>query len=95
MGTYLPPIEQPHGLIQTIVYFMSKKQFGKVPTPVKVVYSVFDAKRPLNRLFLAPVSRGSDICELALALLSIGVLTLGAPAGSSSLGISGRLESET
>jgi len=39
MGTYLPPIEQPHGLIQKIVYSMSKKQFGKVPTPVKVVYS--------------------------------------------------------
>ena len=39
MGTYLPPIEQPQGLIQKIVYSMSKKRFGKVPTPVKVVYS--------------------------------------------------------
>jgi len=39
MGTYLPPIEQPHGLIQRIAYSMSKRQFGKVPTPVKVVYS--------------------------------------------------------
>jgi alkylhydroperoxidase family enzyme len=37
MGTYLPPIEQPHGLIQKIAYTMSKKRFGKVPTPVKVV----------------------------------------------------------
>lgn len=39
MGTYLPPIEQPQGLIQKIAYKMSKKRFGKVPTPVKVVYS--------------------------------------------------------
>ena len=39
MGTYLPPIEQPQGLIQKIAYTLSKKQFGKVPTPVKVVYS--------------------------------------------------------
>src|SRR5215469_6613458 len=39
MATYLPPIEQPRGFIQKIAYSMSKKQFGKVPTPVKVVYS--------------------------------------------------------
>jgi len=39
MGTFLPPIEHPSGFINKIVYAMSKKQFGKVPTPVKVVYS--------------------------------------------------------
>jgi alkylhydroperoxidase family enzyme len=39
MGTYLAPIETPKGFIQRIAYSMSKKQFGKVPTPVKVVYS--------------------------------------------------------
>ena len=39
MGTFLPPIEKPLGLIQKIAYSMSKKQFGKVPTPVKVVYA--------------------------------------------------------
>jgi len=39
MGTYLAPIETPKGFIQKIAYSMSKKQFGKVPTPVKVVYS--------------------------------------------------------
>ena len=39
MGTFLPPIEQPSGLIQKIAYSMSKKQFGKVPTPVKVMFS--------------------------------------------------------
>ena len=39
MATFLPPIEQPSGLIQKITYSMSKKQFGKVPTPVKVMFS--------------------------------------------------------
>ncbi len=39
MGTFLPAIEQPRGLINKIAYWMSKKQFGKVPTPVKVMYS--------------------------------------------------------
>jgi len=39
MATYLPPIEQPRGLIKRLAYSFSKKQFGKVPTPVKIVYS--------------------------------------------------------
>jgi len=39
MATFLPPIERPGGLINKIVYSLSKKQFGKVPTPVKVVYA--------------------------------------------------------
>lgn len=39
MSTYLAPIEQPRGFVKKIAYSMSKKQFGKVPTPVKVVYS--------------------------------------------------------
>lgn len=39
MGTYLPPVEHPQGFINKLVYSFSKRQFGKVPTPVKVVYS--------------------------------------------------------
>ena len=39
MGTFIPPIEQPRGFINRLVYSLSKKQFGKVPTPVKVVYA--------------------------------------------------------
>ena len=39
METFLHPIEKPQGLIKKLVYFASRKQFGKVPTPVKVVYS--------------------------------------------------------
>lgn len=39
MGTFLSPIEKPHGISNKIAYSLMKKQFGKVPTPVKVVYS--------------------------------------------------------
>ena len=36
MDTFLPPIEKPEGLIKKLVYAMTRKEFGKVPTPVKV-----------------------------------------------------------
>ncbi len=36
MATYLPPIEKPRGLIMKLVYFVSRRQFGKVMTPIKV-----------------------------------------------------------
>lgn len=39
---FLPPIETPNGFIKKMVYAMSRKQFGKVPTPVKV----FAARMP-------------------------------------------------
>jgi alkylhydroperoxidase family enzyme len=39
MDTYLAPVEQPQGLAIRMAYAMAKRQFGKVPTPVKVVYS--------------------------------------------------------
>jgi alkylhydroperoxidase family enzyme len=39
MATYLAPIERPQGLLKKIVYALSRRQFGKVPTPVKVVYA--------------------------------------------------------
>jgi len=39
MDTFLPPIEKPKGLIKKFAYAMARRQFGKVPTPVKVVYS--------------------------------------------------------
>ena len=34
--TFLPPIERPHGLILKLAYFFTRRQFGKVLTPVKV-----------------------------------------------------------
>jgi alkylhydroperoxidase family enzyme len=33
---FLTPIEKPKGLIMNLVYAMSRRQFGKVPTPLKV-----------------------------------------------------------
>jgi alkylhydroperoxidase family enzyme len=39
MGPYLSPIENPPNLFTKIAYAMTRRQFGKVLTPVKVVYS--------------------------------------------------------
>lgn len=33
---FLAPIERPHSLVMRVVYAMTKKQFGKVLTPLKV-----------------------------------------------------------
>lgn len=43
METFLPPIENPPGLLMKLVYFMAKRRFGKVVTPLKVV----SARMPL------------------------------------------------
>jgi alkylhydroperoxidase family enzyme len=43
MDTFLAPIENPHGLMMKLVYAMTRRQFGKVLTPVKVV----SARMPL------------------------------------------------
>lgn len=40
----LPPIEKPRGLMLKLVYAMSRRQFGKVMTPLKV----FVARMPLG-----------------------------------------------
>lgn len=44
MDTYLAPIETPRGLIMKLVYYLTRKQFGKVLTPLKV----FAARMPLG-----------------------------------------------
>jgi alkylhydroperoxidase family enzyme len=36
MTTFLSPIEKPQGLIKTLAYYFTRRQFGTVPTPVKV-----------------------------------------------------------
>jgi alkylhydroperoxidase family enzyme len=35
-STFLPAIEKPEGLIMKLAYFFTRRQFGKVLTPVKV-----------------------------------------------------------
>jgi alkylhydroperoxidase family enzyme len=44
MDTFLPPIENPTAPIMKMVYGISKRQFGKVMTPLKV----FAARMPLG-----------------------------------------------
>jgi len=39
MDTFLPPIERPKSTLMKLAYTMARRQFGKVPTPVKVVYT--------------------------------------------------------
>jgi len=39
MDTLLPPIEKPHGLIMMLAYSMTRRRFGKVLTPLKVVFA--------------------------------------------------------
>src|SRR5678815_5405750 len=34
--TFLPPIEAPHGLLMKLAYYFTRRQFGKVLTPLKV-----------------------------------------------------------
>ncbi len=54
MDTFLPPIEKPQGLMMKLVYAMTRKQFGKVLTPVKVV----SARMPLAfGLFSAKIGK--------------------------------------
>lgn len=36
MDTFLTPIEQPKGLMMKLAYFFTRRQFGKVLTPLKV-----------------------------------------------------------
>jgi alkylhydroperoxidase family enzyme len=36
MDTFLPPIEKPKGLVMNLAYYFTRRQFGKVLTPLKV-----------------------------------------------------------
>jgi alkylhydroperoxidase family enzyme len=42
MSTYLPPVGKPQSLVMKLVFFFSRRQFGKVLTPL----SVFSARLP-------------------------------------------------
>jgi alkylhydroperoxidase family enzyme len=54
MATYLPPIVRPRGLLLKMVYFFTRRQFGKVATPI----AVFSARMPAAfMLFYGKVSR--------------------------------------
>ena len=36
LDTFLPPVEQPQGLAMKLAYYFTRRQFGKVLTPLKV-----------------------------------------------------------
>jgi hypothetical protein len=35
---FLAPVEKPKGLMLKMAYYFARRQFGKVPTPMKVFY---------------------------------------------------------
>lgn len=54
MATYLPPVEKPRGLFLKVMYFLMRRQFGKVMTPI----AVFSARMPVSFMtFYGKVSR--------------------------------------
>jgi alkylhydroperoxidase family enzyme len=61
METFLAPVEKPRGLVRRLAYAMARRQFGKVPTPVKVVYS----RLPVGfGLFVAKIAKLDKKLEL-------------------------------
>jgi AhpD family alkylhydroperoxidase len=54
MATFLPPIENPSNPMMKLVYNMSRRQFGKVMTPLKV----YAARMPLGfGMFTAKIAK--------------------------------------
>lgn len=54
MDPYLSPIERPRGLLTKLMYFVSRRMFGKVATP----WAVFGARMPAAFLmFFGKISR--------------------------------------
>lgn len=66
MDTFLPPIEQPRGLLMKLAYAMSRRQFGKVLTPLRVVY----ARLPMAfGMFVDKISKLDRKLELPAELI--------------------------
>ena len=62
MTTYLPPVERPKGLTMKMVFFLTRRQFGKVLTPL----TVFSARMPISfGFFYGKVSRLDKKLELS------------------------------
>jgi len=62
--TFLPPIEQPQGLLMKLAYYFIRRQFGKVLTPLKV----HSARLPPGfGLFYAKISKLDEKLQLPQA----------------------------
>lgn len=58
---YLPPIENPKGALRKLVFALTRRQMGKVPTP----FAIFGARMPLSFLsFMGKISRLDKKLEL-------------------------------
>lgn len=68
MDTLLAPIEKPKGLIMKLVYFFTRRQFGKVLMPLKV----HSARMPLAfGMFYGKVSQLDKKLQLPAELASL------------------------
>jgi alkylhydroperoxidase family enzyme len=71
MDTFLQPIEKPKGLMMKLAYYFTRKQFGKVLTPLKVhsarlpsAFGLFYAKvGKLDKKLLLPLETAGLIRE--------------------------------
>lgn len=68
METRLAPIENPSSLIMKIIYRFSRMQFGKVITPLKVIYSRLPTKFASFTQKLAKLEKAYELPQ-SLALL--------------------------
>jgi alkylhydroperoxidase family enzyme len=66
--TFLAPIEQPEGLIKKLAYYFTRRQFGKVLTPVKVHSARLP---PAFGLFYAKVARLDEKLQLPPELVML------------------------
>jgi alkylhydroperoxidase family enzyme len=66
--TFLPPIEQPEGLIKKLAYYFTRRQFGKVLTPVKVHSARLP---PAFGLFYAKIAKLDERLQLPRELVML------------------------
>jgi hypothetical protein len=55
--TFLPPIEKPQGLMMKLAYYFTRRQFGRVLTPLKV----HSARLPVAFGSVTSAGNSSDI----------------------------------
>ena len=68
MSTFLPAIEKPRSLVMRLAYGATRRQFGKVPTPVKV----FAARMPVAfGLFSGKISKLDKKLELSREMVML------------------------
>jgi alkylhydroperoxidase family enzyme len=68
METFLAPIEKPHGLVMKLAYYFTRRQFGKVLTPVKV----YSARLPAAfGLFYSRIAKLDRKLQLAPELVML------------------------